>query len=95
MHLVTRKVVHADGAADMGLFGVSGQNDLWGITSMDVTVTGREIVADLPGETVAHLVREWSRSDVRALALFGPDTERPLADLNLPGLGEAADESLP
>lgn len=94
VHLVTREVLHVDGPAKAGFYGLSAKNELWGMIAMDVTVTGREFVADIPGETVAHLLREWSRSDVKALSLFGADVDRPLVEIKVPDLIEASDAFL-
>jgi hypothetical protein len=94
VHVATSEVLHADGPAKMGLHGLSARNQLWGITSMDVTVTGREIVADIPGDTVANLLREWSRNEVKSLSLFGADADRPLVEIKVPDLVEASNAFL-
>ena len=94
VYLATREVLYVGGPANMGLQGLSARNQLWGIASMDVTVTGREIVADIPGETVAHLLQEWSRNDVKALSLFGANVDRPLVEIKVPDLVEASDAFL-
>lgn len=94
VHLATREVLYADGPGKMGLHGLSARNQLWGITSMDVTVTGREIVADIPGDTVAHLLREWSINEVKLLSLFGADADRPLVEIKVPDLVEASNAFL-
>jgi hypothetical protein len=79
-----------EGPANLGIFGLTPEGDTWGLTSVASTMTKNEIVADVPGQSVASLLQDWSDRGVGELAIFDVDGDKWLGKVGIPNLADAS-----